>query len=319
MEKTLKLAILKSLERFDKTASAQDIYEHIIANESYDFGESKTPVGSVTSVLGDFIRYNDTRVGRTKVGKVFYYYLTKKEQLAIFEVGTEAEIKTPNVKSYRERDLHLLLSTYLYQENVYSKTVFHEKSNTSDEQQKWIHPDMLGVHFLDLKTDTTKKLFSKVSIQDTFKLISYEVKREVNSDYELKKSFFQAVSNSSWANEGYLVAFEFSDKLKEEMKRLNQSFGIGFIQLKANPFESLVLFQSQYRKLDFKTIDKLCHVNDNFNDFIKETENLMSVEERNRSAVETDFIKRVCDGYYTDDEEIKNYCKKKNIPIEDNE
>jgi len=56
---------------------------------------------------------------------------------------------------------------------------------------------------------------------DTFKISSYELKREINSDAELKKAFFQAVSNSSWANYGYLVALEFSGTLKDEMERLN--------------------------------------------------------------------------------------------------
>lgn len=36
---------------------------------------------------------------------------------------------------------------------------------------------------------------------------------------------------SSWANYGYLVALEISDSLKDEMQRLNQSFGISIIEL----------------------------------------------------------------------------------------
>ena len=84
----------------------------------------------------------------------------------------------------------------------------------------------------------------------------------------MKKSFFQAVSNSSLANYGYLVAFEISDSLDEEMERLNQSFGIGIINLKANPYESKMLYQSKYNELDFKTLDKLCKINNDFETFI---------------------------------------------------
>ena len=42
-----------------------------------------------------------------------------------------------------------------------------------------------------------------------------------------------------------------------EMERLSQSFGIGIIELSANPYESKILFTANFKELDFKTIDKL--------------------------------------------------------------
>ena len=77
-----------------------------------------------------------------------------------------------------------------------------------------------------------------------------ELKREISSDNELKQAYFQAVSNSSWANYGYLVALEFSDDLLDEIERLNQSFGVGIIKLNANPYQSKVLFPAKYKNLD---------------------------------------------------------------------
>ena len=41
-----------------------------------------------------------------------------------------------------------------------------------------------------------------------------------------------ALSNSSWANYGYLVTFEINEDLDEEMKLLNNAFGIGIILIK---------------------------------------------------------------------------------------
>ncbi len=93
--------------------------------------------------------------------------------------------------------------------------------------------------------------------EDSFKLSSLELKREINSDAILKKAYFQAVSNSSWANYGYLVAFEFSDSLRGNGVRLNQSFGIGIIELEANPYRMQGLIPC-IQELDFKTMDKLC-------------------------------------------------------------
>jgi hypothetical protein len=57
------------------------------------------------------------------------------------------------------------------------------------------------------------------------------------------------------------------------MERLNQSFGIGIIKLKPNPYESKILYQSKYKELDFKTLDKLCKINKYFEEFIEQTEN----------------------------------------------
>jgi len=36
------------------------------------------------------------------------------------------------------------------------------------------------------------------------------------------------------------------------------------LNLKSNPYESKILFQAKYRDLDFKTIDKLCKVNERY-------------------------------------------------------
>ena len=38
----------------------------------------------------------------------------------------------------------------------------------------------------------------------------------------MKKSYFQAVSNSSWANKGYLVALDINTNLYSELERLNK-------------------------------------------------------------------------------------------------
>ena len=66
--------------------------------------------------------------------------------------------------------------------------------------------------------------FKLINHFDIFKISSFKVNKEINSDYELKKSFFQAVSNSSRENYGYLVAIEICDRLNEEMERLNKAF-----------------------------------------------------------------------------------------------
>jgi uncharacterized protein len=320
---TLKEAVLKSLEDINDITNYLAVLNHIIDKNYYDFGGAKTPGSTISAVLGDFIRNGDTRIKRIKQdGGTYSYYLTKNEPnipIEILSGTTETTItkvvKVDKNKTYDERDLHKLLSSYLKNTGIYSKTIFHEQSNGKDNNQIWTHPDMVGIKFLNLQTKASQNFLKSINRVDTFKLSSYEIKREINSDSELKKAFFQAVSNSSWANFGYLVAFEFSDTLTEEMERLNQSFGIGIIELNANPYQSRVLFPAKYRDLDFKTIDKLCKINKEFDKFIEQTEKLMTAEERYYKSTEKE-LNEFCDDYFANDSEVEKYCKDKHIPTD---
>lgn len=320
---TVKEAVLKSLEEINGLTNYWEVYNHIVEKNYYDFGTAKTPSSTISALLGDFIRNGDTRVKRIKQGGTYFYYLTKNEQNIAFDSlsdETETQITLPKkstkTKTYEERDLHKLLSTYLKNSDTYSKTIFHEQSIGKDNNQIWTHPDMIGIKFLNLQTKASQNFLKSINRVDTFKLSSYELKREINSDSELKKAFFQAVSNSSWANYGYLVAFEFSDSLNEEMARLSQSFGIGIIELNANPYQSKILFPATYRNLDFKTIDKLCKINKEFEKFIEQIEKLMTASEKYVTGAEKE-LDEFCDDYFANDTEVENYCKEKHIPIDE--
>ena len=317
---TIKEAILKSLDDIKGLSTYLEVYDHIIQNSYYAFKKGKTPTATISAQLGEFIRNGDTRVKRLKQENGSYsYYLTKNEQ----EIGLETlsgddkvnKIETPKVfKTYNERDLHLILSSYLKNTKIYSKTIFHEQSTFGrDSNQIWTHPDMVGIKFLNLQTKVSQNFLKSINRVDTFKLSSYEIKKEINSDSELKKAYFQAVSNSSWANYGYLVALEFSDTLSDEMERLNQSFGIGIIKLNSNPFLSKILYPATYRDLDFKTIDKLCKINKEFEQFIEQSDKLMTANERYYKSTEKE-LDEFCDKYLETDTEFENYAKEKNIP-----
>ena len=217
---TIKEAILKSLEDLKVPVYNNEVLNHIIEKDYYKFTKGKTPGATISAQLGDFIRNGDVRVKRIKKSNgIYFYYLTKNEQnigVEIIETDNDNFTKSDGgkkSKSYEERDLHKLLSSFLKNTDTYSKTIFHEQSNGKDSNQIWTHPDMVGIKFLDLQTKASQNFLKSINRVDTFKLSSYELKKEINSDSELKKAYFQAVSNSSWANYGYLVAFEFSDNL----------------------------------------------------------------------------------------------------------
>ena len=90
----------------------------------------------------------------------------------------------------------------------------------------------------------------------------------------LRECYFQAVSNSSWANEGYLVAYEISgdDDFLKELGRLNNAFGIGIIKLNPKMItQSEILFPSKIsNELDWDTVEKLSCINKEFKNFLLE-------------------------------------------------
>jgi hypothetical protein len=98
----------------------------------------------------------------------------------------------------------------------------------------------------------------------------------------LRESFFQTVSNSSWAHEGYLVAAEISVDVdfQAELKRLSSSFGIGVIKINMEePDSSEILFSARANEnLDWDTINKLT-MNPDFKDFLKRIKTDISSKE----------------------------------------
>lgn len=326
---TLKDAVIRSLDELKEPVIYSQVHKHIVAKSYYNFKGAQTPAQTVSAVLGNFIRNRDSRVKRIPLkGAAFAYYLAKYEadisitSLEAFGQDGEKEgasgVAEPVAEYHQyfdERSLHKLLSSYLNGIGIRSKTVFHEQSNSKDNHQKWIHPDMVGIRFLKLQTQVGQALFKAISPTGSFELSAYELKKEIRSDYDLKKYFFQAVSNSSFANYGFLVAFKINDVLMNEMKRLSQSFGIGIIRLAANPFQSEMLFPAKYRELDFVTIDKLCKINQNFEHFISHTEKLLAADERYVNALERELT-GFCDDFFTSEEDAESYCKVKSIPVE---
>lgn len=149
-----------------------------------------------------------------------------------------SEIKTSRESNFNERDLHPLLVKYVKENphfHCYTKTIYQENSVRKVKgANEWLHPDLVGVYFPfgDYSKETTK-LQSAMNV-NSIKLFSFEMKKHL--DYgNLRQCFFQAVSNSSWANEGYLVCLKINNEseFKNELQRLSNAFGIGIIKLNA--------------------------------------------------------------------------------------
>lgn len=217
------------------------------------------------------------------------------------------------VKSFDERSLHKLFCSYLRTRSIYAKTIFHEKSSSRvDTAQKWVHPDIVGVQFEEFKNDATLSLLKATEPKETVHLYSYELKRKIESDYQLKQYYFQALSNSNWANFGYLVAFEISDGLDEEMERLNNAYGIGIIQMQDGNWT--ILYPAREKTLDYNTIEKLNNLNRDFCTFIDKISKVLNAPEKYIKEAKDSF-ESTCDKIFESDEEQEKYCKEHNIPF----
>jgi hypothetical protein len=182
-----------------------------------------------------------------------------------------AQKSVQKTKSYSERDLHPLLSYYVYTYNsIYTKTIFHENSKKKVFSQ-WQHPDIVGVFYPMEQWESD--VFDVVNFtgNQPVKIFSYELKKTLDFN-NLRESYFQAVSNSSWANEGYLVASEIdrSDEFMSEIRRLSNSFGIGLILLDTNnPDDSEILLEARQKDiLDIEMMNKISQINSNFKEFL---------------------------------------------------
>lgn len=271
----------------------------------------KTPWATIGSRIYIDIRDNPNtpfiQVSK-RPAKFYLKNLTSGKEASIIE-DNFIENKNEVVRSFNERDLHPLLVKFLYSHahfKCFSKTIYHENSNKKQKgYNKWLHPDLVGIYFPfnDYLTET-QKLQEAFKIS-SFKLFSFELKIKLNFA-NLRECYFQAVSNSSWANEGYLVALEIDDDplLRDELRRLNNSFGIGIIKLNSSEIEqSEIIFPSKEKEfIDWETIDRLADENCDFKCFMSDL----------TEDIKVGKVKSKYDKVYEDSEYIK-YLKEKNI------
>jgi uncharacterized protein len=233
--------------------------------------QGKTPAATLGAQLHVSARDNEKSPFSTIGSRPMKFYLKKlkysKEDLA---EDLEVEDDLTHTMEYSERDLHAVLSYFIfYHMNAFSKTLDHKKS-TKKEFGEWVHPDVVACYFPieDWKPEVYD--FS-MALKDTpIHLMSFEIKRQLSFS-NLRESFFQAVSNSSWAHEGYLVASVISEEKEfaDELKRLCNSFGIGIIYLDVeDPENSQILIPADETEyLDWETINKLA-INPDFKEFL---------------------------------------------------
>ena len=274
------------LEKVDVPLTYKEIWEKGIELnlDKRLTSEGKTPWASIGSQIYLDVRDNLESIF-IKVGKRPARFFLKSRQAEIKstdfdKIEIQAEKKQEaETQEYSEMDLHPLLSFFVNRsinfgrgKVIHTKTIFHEKSKKAGYSE-WVYPDIVGFYLpLDDWQDDVFE-FNKMSERNILKLYSFELKKNINRG-NYRESFFQTVSNSSWAHEGYLVCANLKEDedLLSELERLSKSFGIGIIRLNIDDIHSSeIVCQSKTREyLDWDTMNKLCEENEDFRKFIQD-------------------------------------------------
>lgn len=272
---TLKDLAYEIILELKKPLTSQEIWVYAQQkgyDKKYNF-IGKDPWNTISrKIKKDIIENDKSRfvIIETRPVKFYLKELGSEKDISIIVQQEKGKIEEEPEIKFREEDLYPLLAYFCDNYNIYPKTIRHQTSSKKS-YAKWLHPDVVGATFPTKSWNNEVVELSRTLGEMCVKLYSFEVKRSLGF-YNLRECFFQAVSNSSWANEGYLAAVEINEDedFQIELKRLNNAFGIGIIKLDvSNPDDSGILLPAKYKEsLDWDTINKLANENPTFKDFL---------------------------------------------------
>lgn len=173
-----------------------------------------------------------------------------------------------------EHDLYPKLMQFLAQEwDLYCLRIDEKRSknNRGSKGNQWLHPDIIAMQTMDKQWAEDIRQCVKLGSGQNVALWSFEVKLVLNGT-NVRESFFQAVSNSSWANEGYLVtAAIIGEHTEEELRILSALHGIGVIVLNTDDLsESEILLPAKRKtEIDWQSVNRIVEQNSDFATFIE--------------------------------------------------
>ena len=274
-------------KRFLGREIAQWVFDNY-REESLKKLERSTGINTETELLGQlaaeikhpFIRKKHPEIKVTAGPPRKFYYTEASDDEEIEQIAVKQTAPAPKTADknepipLNEHDLYQKLSDYMFSEDptIYTKRIDERRSkNTRGANgNKWLYPDLVGAEVLNENWVREIKECVKVYSDKKTKLWSFEVKLKINRS-NLRESFFQTVSNSSWANFGYLVASEVRDDAMSELRILASLHGIGFIRLDVDDLsDSQILIPAKERaEIDWNTANRLAEENKDFEEYIQ--------------------------------------------------
>ena len=197
----------------------------------------------------------------------------------------------PEATIIPESSLHPYLVKFARERfRVYCKTINALKvSKKKDKIGKWTNPDVVGINptILDLNPLFQSEI-EKLGLFSTkvMQFYSFELKLKIDKS-NITECYFQAVSNSAWANYGYLVVGDLDTDAAflENLSRLNNGYGIGIIKLNVeNPSKSEIVVSAREREIvDINFMNFLADMNTDFYGFVDNARKTISTKTINVS------------------------------------
>ena len=289
---SLRLRVVELLSRSpDRRFSAREIAEWVHKNypqESALKVERSFKLKGEADLLQQFVaeigatrpvwQRRHPELKTTETRPRLYYWTTKSDddEVSAAESGAPIITKPSSLPSpvLVEKDLYDPLVNFMKSERGARAFRINESAGSNRRGpggNKWLYPDVVAIE--ELTSGFHREVIEVVrqSGERRARLWSFEVKRLLNRS-NVREAYFQAVSNSSWANLGYLVAPEIEGSdTHQELEMLYSVHGIGLIVLDAiNPAESQVRIPARERfNVEWSMCSRLAEENSDFANYIK--------------------------------------------------
>lgn len=231
---------------------------------------------------------------KTTEGRPRHYYYSEDSDEAELEQAERAEAAPApedggeQKPPLAEHDLYPLLATYLLNGfGVYAMRIDEKRASNrrGPKGNQWLFPDLAGMEPLDAAWHPEVRACVGQRADTRTRLWSIEVKLLINRA-NVREALFQTVSNSTWANYGYLVAAEVggADTL-DELRLLATAYGVGFIMFNArDPAESEIVVPARLRpEVDWNLANRLAKENPDFLAYLKRVRHYYQIGETRTS------------------------------------
>jgi len=207
--------------------------------------------------------------------RLYYWSEIPLEENPIVNEIIEVDTSTVSTTGgFTEHNLYPMLIEFLNNDmGLYCQRIDERRSVNSQGSggNHWLHPDIVAMEPLDQAWDEAVRTCVRHGNDKSVRLWSFEVKKELTRS-NVRKCFFQAVSNSSWANYGYLVATSMSTGVESELQMLSSLHGIGVLLLDVEDlYNSQILIPAKEKAdVDWLSANRIVSENIDFKNYIEQ-------------------------------------------------